>query len=192
MATIAWGDDTTDAATLTAMGNGLFKVTGDHIYTSIGQQTATIIVTDDAGVSYSTTSSVEVGNLYAGVQGDLTLATFTDTTTGVTAQSFIVSIDWGDGSTGSGAVTQSGSNFTVTASHAFAVDSIDNAGGVYLIQVAIAGDSNSQTLTIPLEVTPAARLPCRFQRADKFGNRPDESGSCILQRTGRGRWRHRV
>ena len=77
-------------------------MTANHSYAADGLADATITVTDAAGSSQSTTSTVEVGNLYAGVNGTLSLASFIDTTSGVTASSFTVSINWGDGNTTSG------------------------------------------------------------------------------------------
>ena len=152
-ASIAWGDGSTSTATVSSAGAGLFAVTANHSYAEDGLETATITVTDAAGSSQSTTSTVEVGNLYAGVDGTLSLASFTDTTSGVTASSFTVSINWGDGNTTSGTVTESGTLFTVSGTHAFAVDSIDNTGGVYDVVVTITGGSNILRSTMPVEVT---------------------------------------
>ena len=92
------------------------------------------------------------------MNGTLSLASFTDAASGVTAGSFTVSINWGDGNTTSGTVTQSGSQFTITGSHTFAVDSIDNTGGVYQVQVTITGDSKTLSTTVPVEVTRPASL----------------------------------
>ena len=146
-------------------------MTGSYSFATIGQQTATIVVTDSAGNSQSTTSTVEVGNLDAGVQGTLTLASFTDTTSGVTASDFTVSINWGDGNTGSGTVTQSGSSFTITATPTFATDSIDQTDGVYQIALTVEYDSATylQT-TLPVEVT---RPPTVLVAADL----PAQSGT---------------
>ena len=159
-AVIAWGDGTTSTATVTAAGGGLFQVTGNHSYGAIGLQTATITVTDAAGVSQMTTSTVEVGNLYAGVQGTMTLATFN----GVAGASYTVLVNWGDGTIlspdiTSGTATNVGGVVTITASHTFAVDSIDNTGGVYQVQVTITGGGSTLSTTVPVEVTrPAISL----------------------------------
>ena len=158
-ASIAWGDGSTSTATVSSAGAGLFAVTANHSYAEDGLEDATITVTDAAGSSQSTTSTVEVGNLYAGVNGTLSLASFVDATSGVTASSFTVSINWGDGNTTSGTVTQSGTLFTVSGTHAFAVDSIDNTGGVYDVVVTITGGSNILRSTVPVEVTrPASSM----------------------------------
>ena len=49
-------------------------------------------------------------------------------------------------------IVQVGSQFTITASHTFAGDSIDQYGGVYQVTVTITGDEN-MTTTVPVEVT---------------------------------------
>ena len=171
-ASIAWGDGSTSTATVSSAGAGLFAVTANHSYAEDGLEDATITVTDAAGSSQSTTSTVEVGNLYAGVNGTLSLASFIDTTSGVTASSFTVSINWGDGNTTSGSVTQSGTLFTVSGTHAFAVDSIDNTGGVYDVVVTITGGSNILRSTVPVEVT----RPPEFM---VVANLPTKSGTVL-------------
>jgi hypothetical protein len=149
-ATINWGDGSEDTEVdLTTASNGLFAVTGSHSYSVIGQYTATITVSDEYGNSQSVTSTVEVGNLYAGVQGTMTLASFT----GVSGASYSVSINWGDGDTDSGTATNVGGVVTITASHTFAVDSIDNSGGVYQVQVTVTGAGTTLNTTVPVEVT---------------------------------------
>ena len=62
-------------------------------------------------------------------------------------------VNWGDGNTTSGTVSQSGSQFTITGSHTFGVDSIDNTGSVYEVEVTVTGGSHTLSTTVPVEVT---------------------------------------
>ena len=172
-ATIAWGDGATTSATVTSAGPGLFAVTGSHSYATVGQQTATITVTDDVGVSQSTTSTIEVGDLYAGVPGELTLATFT----GVSGTSYSVSIDWGDSHTGtpditSGTATNASGVVTITGNHTFPVDSIGLTNSQYQVQVTVTGGATTLVTTVPVEVT---RPPALFV----LSNLPVDAGTVL-------------
>jgi hypothetical protein len=97
----------------------------------------------------SVSSTVEVGNLYAGVQGTMMLASFT----GTVGVSYSVDINWGDGDTGTGTATNVAGVVTITASHTFAVDSIDETDGVYQVVVTVTGDGTTLNTTVPVEVT---------------------------------------
>ena len=99
-----------------------------------------------------------VGDIFAGVQTQLTVATFNDPNPYVTANSFTVQINWGDGQSG-GLTTVTGANgaYTVHAMHAYAV-----AGG-YTVQVQLFGDG--QPLTAASQVLVAPSPAGTFQAA---------------------------
>ena len=59
-ATIAWGDATTSAGTVTGPMGGPFVVSGSHTYSSTGPFTITTTITDDGGSTASTSCSVVV------------------------------------------------------------------------------------------------------------------------------------
>lgn len=63
-ATIAWGDGTTSAGTITASGAGAYSVSGAHNYASLGQFTIKTTIADDGGNGAST-SCTTVGFSFA-------------------------------------------------------------------------------------------------------------------------------
>ncbi len=95
-ASVNWGDQTApSSATVTAVSgvSGLFRVFGTHTYAQAGQYTAVVTIDDDSGKSAQASSPVTVyassggGNLSGsinsaelteGLQGNLTLAGFSD------------------------------------------------------------------------------------------------------------------
>jgi hypothetical protein len=146
-ATITWGDGTgTMPATVVDSGDGVFSVVGSHAYMQNGAYTATITVTDVDGATATATSTVTVGNLIAGIASNLTVASFQDSNSNVQASQFAATIHWGDGSQSSGTVVGSYGVFSVQGTHTYAVDSIDNPGGVYAVSVTVS-DPSGNTLT---------------------------------------------
>src|SRR5262249_34162669 len=134
-------------------GDGVFSVNGSHTYAQNGAYTATITITGTDGATASTTSTVTVGNVYAGIQSNLTVASFTDADTSVPASSFSATINWGDGTpSSSGTVTGGNGTFTVQGTHTYAQDSIDQSGGVYPVTVTVT-DASGDTLTANGTVT---------------------------------------
>ena len=121
-ATIQWSGGGTDQVNLTPATNGLFAVTDTCTFENIGLQTASVTVYDEYGnASPTVTSTVEVGNLFAGVQGTLTLGTFS-------SDPGTVTINWGDTASDTSTATAtplSGGGYTITANHTYNEDSID-------------------------------------------------------------------
>jgi hypothetical protein len=74
------------------------------------------------------------------------VASFQDSNTNMQASQFTATITWGDGTQSSGTVSGSNGTFTVLGTHTYAVDSIDQPGGVYPVTVTIT-DPNGNTLT---------------------------------------------
>ena len=138
-ATVDWGDGTSSAASVTQPdGPGTsYVVSGDHVYASPGTYTDTVTVTDTAitsitnqgqasGTAAVTTEPVSITGAaipdqLAGTAFDGEVATFTSPVAGATAGDFSVTLDWGDGGTSAGTVTQTGDDaFDVTGSYTWA------------------------------------------------------------------------
>jgi hypothetical protein len=157
-ATINWGDGSgTQTATVSDTGNGLFTVSGSHAYAQNGTDTATITVTDVDGSTATATSTVVVGQLYAGIQSNLTVASFTDTNTSAPASSFTATINWGDGNQSNGTVTGGNGTYNVQGTHTYAQDS---SGGTYTVTVTVS-DTGGDTLTSSSTVA-VVRPPMRL------------------------------
>ncbi len=118
-ASINWGDGTTSAGTITGSA-GNFTVTGTHTYAEEGSYTATVTITDVNTTSNTGTAktSAAIGDaaLHAsgghptrsGKKVSGTVATFTDDNPGAPVSDFTATINWGDGATTSGTVTDPG------------------------------------------------------------------------------------
>ncbi|HJT75643.1 MAG TPA: hypothetical protein VJ739_00420, partial [Gemmataceae bacterium] len=153
-ATIAWGDGTTDAGTVTG-SSGTFTVTGAHAYGEEGTFTASVAVTDDAGSATPSTSSATAavsaadapltaqGTSFAPAQATTfsgAVASFTDADPNGTATDYTATIDWGDGTTTTGTVSgDEQTGFQVNGQHAY------SQAGTFNVQVAIqdAGGSSA-------------------------------------------------
>ena len=145
-ATINWGDGSGTQSATVSDSNGVFSVVGTHSFGQNGTYTATITVTDADGATQTATSTVVVGTLYAGIQSNLTVASFTDGDTSALASSFTATISWGDGKSSSGTVTGGNGVFSIQGTHTYAVDSFDQPGGVYTLTVTVS-DASGETLT---------------------------------------------
>jgi streptogramin lyase len=135
-ATIAWGDGATAAGTVTANSTGGFNVSGEHTYAEEGHYAVTVTLTDidtshdlgqNAATAHSTATvrdaplSVQAFNVTAPrITGPQLLAVFSDAGGPEPASSYVVTINWGDGSAlDHGTVTANGTLFTVTGSHVY-------------------------------------------------------------------------
>lgn len=151
--TVDWGDGTTSTGTVTQTGTGTFSVSGSHTYTDEGTYSVTVTVADDGGSTGTATGSAVIADAALAATGSpafvstnpvsATLATFTDanplaTTADFTSGGGSVTVDWGDGTTSPGTVTQTGTGtFSVSGSHNYA------ALGPYTITVTIVDDGGS-------------------------------------------------
>lgn len=147
-ATIAWGDGTTTAGTVSG-ASGSFTVTGQHTYADEGSFADTVTVTEIAGggatASGSGTATVtetdvlsgtpRVFNALANVPFTGTVATFTDANTANVASDFTAVINWGDGTTTAGTVSGGAGTFTVSGTHTYA------ASGTYPVTVTLTDDA---------------------------------------------------
>ncbi len=145
--TIAWGDGTTTAGTITG-SSGSFTVTGQHTYADEGSFTTTVTVTEigagGATGSGSGTATVADTDVLSGTPVTVSaqaatsftgiVATFTDTNTTNVASDFTATINWGDGTTSAGTVTGGGGTFNVSGTHTYA------AAGIFTVMVTLADD----------------------------------------------------
>ena len=156
-ATIDWGDGTSTPGTITPDGGGHYTVSGSHTYADEGTPNVTVTVADPddpAGAPTSGQASVAdapltnaTGTAVTATEGlatgASTVATFTDTNPAATAADFTsgggsTTIDWGDGASGPGTVTQTGpGQFAVSGDHVYADE------GGYPISVRILDDGGS-------------------------------------------------
>ncbi len=165
-ATIDWGDGTASLGTITGPVGGPFTITGSKPspYVKVGTAEIKISVTDVGGKSTSMVANATIeeatldgtGTDVTGIEGEplidpvtgstsVQVATFTDLNTSAPATDFKASIDWGDGTSGSGVVDGGDGAFEVLGSHKYA------KAGTYDITVYVddsAGDSGGYALQI--------------------------------------------
>ena len=166
-ATVDWGDGTVDAGVVSASVTGAGAVTGSHVYADNATYTITVTVERVNGpagsLSGSDTLQVTVANVLptvnAGVDqavnvGDtvsLDPATFSDPGFGcptcipATAENFTATIDWGDGATSTGAVTEFPGSRAVTATIGIVSGSHTYIGpDIYTVTVCVSDDDGGQ------------------------------------------------
>jgi YD repeat-containing protein len=138
-AQIDWGDGSSSAGTIVALGSGLFDVLGSHTYDEEGIRVLQVTVTDNPGaappLSYTTTTSgtllVEdaplsgTGTTLFGTVGvplaDVVVADFSDANPNPDPADFSATISWGDGSSSDNGVIEAGDGggFVVVGSHTY-------------------------------------------------------------------------
>jgi streptogramin lyase len=144
-ATISWGDNSTSAGTIVEDADGVFHVTGSHTYAeeqAAGSLTGAKILVRDFGGATATiplTNAITVadapltatGATVSAVEGTsktAIVASFTDANANAPLSDFSATIDWGDGTTSTGAdvtiaalgTAPNGRAFTVTGTHQYA------------------------------------------------------------------------
>jgi hypothetical protein len=155
-ATISWGDGSSSTGDVSG-AEGVFAVTGGHVYAHPGAFTVGVTVADPAGftATASGTATVAAASLAvtAGQTSDVlkgaaftqTLATFTDANASDSAGSYTASINWGDGTAATtGTVSGAQGSFSVNGGHTYA------SRGTYTVTVTVTDADNtsaSATLT---------------------------------------------
>jgi hypothetical protein len=157
-ATIDWGDGTTTAGAITDTA-GTISVSGTHTYASSGRDAVHIILSDGGNIHAVDSTANVVGvagqvSLTAATEGvalptTTKVAAFTDPNTSDTASIFTATINWGDGTTTTGAVSGSNGTFTVTGGHTYADE------GSFPLGVTITDTANSTSLPLSGTVTAA-------------------------------------
>ena len=143
---INWGDNTAPSSgTITGtVIPGVFEVIGTHTFTQLGSFTTQITATDQNGSQANAfgTAFVTVAPLtiapnavsaVAGTQFTLPVANFADTSTSDTMGDFSALIEWGDGTSSTGAVVGGNGAFTVVGTHTY------NVPGAYVTTVTVIG-----------------------------------------------------
>ena len=134
VATIDWGDGTSATTGTVTGSNGTFTVSGTHAYADEGPFHPIVKISENnspATISATGTATMSDADVLTGTGIPIsptvgatftgTVATFTDAYLGATADHFMTTIDWGDGtSTSSGTVTGSNGTFTIQGSHVYA------------------------------------------------------------------------
>jgi hypothetical protein len=171
-ATINWGDGTSSAGTITNNNNGTWKVTGSHTYSgdtvngeSEGAATISVTISHDATTPQVVTDTATItdpavvatgGFVVTATEGadsgSQTVATFTDpgNPSGTTedANDYAASINWGDGQTSTGTITNNNGTWTVTGHHSYTEESSADHSGFadgYHLTVTISHDATTAT-----------------------------------------------
>jgi hypothetical protein len=179
-ATIAWGDGTSSAGTITT-GAGGFIISGSHTYAEEGPQTISATIHDAGGLTTTATSTLTVADATVvaipaadlhpveGASFNGTVASFIDQNPAGAAGDFTATIDWGDGTTSAGTITVAGTGFNVSAPHTYTQE------GSYTISVTVLdkGGSGSTATTMAVvrdaNVTAAGVAPITSVEAAPFG-----------------------
>ena len=175
-ATVDWGDGNTDTGSVSQPGGPgtAYVVSDGHTYGAAGQYTDTVTVTDTTAppsvnsASDSATftvvtqpvtiSPVAIPAQVAGTAFSGPVATFTSPVATAVPTDFTVSLDWGDGNTSAGTVTQPGgpgTPFQVSGSNTYATSN------EYLITVGVTYASVTTDGSVSIEVDAAqTTVPC--------------------------------
>lgn len=157
VATIEWGDGSYSISAIGVDAHGKLAVFGSHVYQQAGQFTITVTIgsqrpnavvegeaLDSAVVQIPSLVATGGFNLTAteGVEfSNQVVATFTDP---MNSGNYSANIDYGDGSSASGAiVAEGGGNYEVLAFHVYG-----RIQPEYTISVTIARTSDQQTITV--------------------------------------------
>ena len=157
-ATIDWGDGTTSVGSVSGSGGAdNFVVSGSHLYQEESPTGYTITVTGFAndGPTVSSTGGAAVADAALTATGtslsgrarlpiSTSVAGFTDADPAGTVTDYRATTSWGDGTSSTGAVSQSGREFFVSGSHTY------KRRGDYSIRVTItdAGGSTALAQTV--------------------------------------------
>jgi hypothetical protein len=174
-ATVNWGDGTPidnagSGVTIVANGGGSYSVQAPtHTYVEEGSYVVTVTITDSNGPATTAAGGLAVVHdaALAGTNGGTTnategtpvaispLVTFTDANPKAPLGDFTATIYWGDGTTGVGAISQSGglgTPFAVAGTHTYLKP------GTYTVNVAVQDAGGSATTATATVVVADAAL----------------------------------
>lgn len=188
-AAIDWGDGTKSTGTVGADPGavGAFIVTGSHVYSDAAPATApiTVVVNDVGGSSTTITSQgivsqpaiigsgATLGGTQAAALSGVTVATFTRGDGSESAADFSANIDWGDGQTSTGTITQSAGTYSVVGTHTYATS------GAFVIGTTVSVHGSSTLITGNATIVPAPTAHQLYVESvyhDVLGRSPDASG----------------
>jgi hypothetical protein len=147
-ASITWGDGQTSPGIVLSAGSG-FQVIAQHTYAETGSYSVGVTINDTGGAKTGTTTSASVAEAPlqssplvisspALVITNGLVALFTDPGGADPASAYSATINWGDGTAPiAGTILQSGNQFMVIGSHAFALP------GELPVNIAISEQSGS-------------------------------------------------
>jgi PKD repeat protein len=162
-ASVAWGDGTSGAGTITIESGGRFGVFASHPYAQPGSYTATVTVTDAGGslatthvpVTIADSPLTSAGTQVAATEGQAlsaTMATFSDPDTSRAPGYYSASVAWGDGTASTPTLAaKGGGGFAVDASHTYA-----DAGSYTATIIVIDPSGQHATTTTSVTVADAA------------------------------------
>jgi hypothetical protein len=158
--TIHWGDGHESKATVHES-----EIDGSHTYAEEGTYNGSVTYADDSGThQFPFQANVADGSLgatgeplsgTAGVPLSSVVASFTDGDPGGVASDYTASIDWGDGSSTTGAISSAGKSFAVTGSHTYA------SAGVYKTAVTVSDIGGAKAIgdgSVNVERAPTLEL----------------------------------
>ncbi|MBQ9370568.1 MAG: fibro-slime domain-containing protein [Thermoguttaceae bacterium] len=160
-ATIDWGDGTVELGAISSTGVG-GTVSGSHVYADNGTYTVAVTITDAQGESATSTGEVAVANVaptmsdlalsfdgkvtkdgtveqYAIISGTFTDPGFTSALAG-TKETFVVSVNWGDGSVEEYDPTVTQGTVGVLTTGGYSLRHNYAEGGIYTVSVTVTDD----------------------------------------------------
>ncbi|HEX7447899.1 MAG TPA: DUF4214 domain-containing protein, partial [Pirellulales bacterium] len=127
---IDWGDGSTSTGTVAVAANG-FNASGSHTYAEDGAHAVVVTIIDAGGSTASSTgtatvtepsivpSPVSIVGHERLALDNVTVATFQHGNGAEPASGFTATIQWGDGTSSTGAISESGNVYTVVGSHTY-------------------------------------------------------------------------
>jgi phospholipase C len=166
-ATISWGNGQSSGGTISAVGGGVFNVTGSITYSEEGSYAVTVTIVDAAGdtAAVSSTAVVADAPLQLTAQSltapedtsfNGVVASFSDPGTDGTVNDYSATILWGDGQSSPGTITSgSGGQFNIAGVHTYLQE-----GNLQLNVVLndVGGASASAAGSMTVTAGPAANL----------------------------------
>lgn len=173
---VNWGDGFFSNGTITALSSGGFAVSSSHTYDATGQQTIKVQIHDSASSTVTATATANVappGLVFTaptvtateGMSFSGPVATFIDQDTNGSASVYTTTIDWGDGTTTSGTLSEGFvSPFTLSGTHTYAaagtkpitvtVNDTDGATGTEHVNATVVSSLSGSGVTFtPTETT---------------------------------------